>query len=149
MGNNYVPRKWECFLSPVFDSTRGQRLRHIRDLMTLDQKAMASLLGISQPMLSRIENGTCDQIPVTLQRLRVVLKNDYLRYVLTGEPIKNPAAKSQAKPEVLVVPLKAPDKPLSKGDSSVIAKEDFKGSKKEFEKIRQNIQKYRSSKSRF
>lgn len=149
MPNVNVPRYWECFLSPLFDSTRGERLRHIRHLMALEQKGMAALLGISQPMLSRIENGTCDQIPVTLKRFRQVLKNDYLSYVLMGSPIKNPFVKSLVKPEVPVVAVKAPDKPLSKGDSNVIAKVKLKGSNKELEEIRQNIQKYLSTKSRF
>jgi transcriptional regulator with XRE-family HTH domain len=44
-------------VTPIFDKDRGQRLKHMRQALLLDQKQLAHKLGTHQQMIAKLELG--------------------------------------------------------------------------------------------
>lgn len=75
--------KIEAHVCPTFDADKGARMEAVRMKMLMSQGELASLLGISQSIVSKLERGAVSQASFTLGRLRAVF-GTYFHFILFG-----------------------------------------------------------------
>lgn len=61
--------RWMCTEVASEADTFGELLRTVRLSQGLSQGALASRLGVSQPVVSKWESGRCAPVPATVERL--------------------------------------------------------------------------------
>ncbi len=69
MGQLAGDMRWFCPDTGVEAGSFGELVRCVRLAQGLSQGALATRVGVSQPVISKWESGRCDPLPVTVSRV--------------------------------------------------------------------------------